>query len=355
MAKKPHKLEWNGVDIDTVLSVSDIHAICAQAAIESTGDLWHGKQRITKADDGAGWTIYVIKDALIGWNTLMVFLVTTSVHAERTQVATIIESFTTLQEKAMMVVPLSSKKMVAHHTYMQFAHKLANTVRAADSTARITIREGVQSHAVAPRPVERPAAPTPPTPPSSPAPPTPPDSAIAAEPAPGGAADAPPPPPPPPPPAPATPTPTPDNATPAIASRAPEQRPIDDRVDDSTIRMPGRPGILKPWELVLPDGASIPLDSPIVVGRDPETNDPASTVVAVPDSELSVSKTHAVFAVHDGVVNVTDLHSRNGTLGVSPDGAEQQCEPGIPLPIQANWTIELGDFAITLRRQGVPR
>src|SRR5690606_6529652 len=122
----------------------DIHAICAQAAVESTGDLWNGKHRITQTADGEGWVMYLIKDALTGWQQLMNFSVNTTVEGSRIRVTTTIESFTTVQQKAMVFVPVSSKKMVAHHTYMQFAHKVANTVRAIDATAKITVREGVQ-------------------------------------------------------------------------------------------------------------------------------------------------------------------------------------------------------------------
>lgn len=353
MAKRPHKFAWNGVDIDTVLSARDLAAICAQAAIESTGDLWNGKQKIDKVEDGDGWTLYVIKNSILGWQKPMSFSVDISADDGRTKLTTTIHTYTTTQQTVLAFIPVSPKKMVAHHTYMQFAHKVANTVRAADPAARIRIREGVEGassfSAPAPAPAPAPARVSTVAPASLPAAsttPTPPTELLPPPPPPPAATE----PPPPPAPSPAAPLAPPvHGTTSAVADPEVTTPQTDDALDDATRKVPRRPRAARTWELVFPDGSTMPVSAMVFVGRDPASDISGAQFAIVPDSERLVSKTHAMFDVRDGTLFVTDLHSANGTFLLAPNGEETQSEPDAPTAMGAGWEVELGSYPIIAR------
>lgn len=341
MSKKPHKFEWNGVDVDTVLSASDLLAICAQAAVESTGDLWNGKQRIDEDNRGDGWVHYVIKSGLGHWFEMMTFLVEIGTKNGRTTLETTMGTYTTTQQKIFIFIPLGPKKMVAHHTYMQFAHKVANTVQGADRSAVIRIREGIEGYG--PAPIQR-------VPAAAPIPSIvqPVAASSVAEPA-----LAPPPPPPvpdltpPPPPPPVVSVPV-----PAAESVPREVEPASGTlVDDATRRVPRRPRANRNWELELPDERVVSVEHPVVFGRDPigDGYDDAQ-LVPVPDDALLVSKTHAVFEMVNGRLTVTDLHSSNGTVLTTTSGAETDCEPNVPVALRTGSTVELGNYLIKARQ-----
>jgi len=140
MAKKPHKLSKNGLRLKTDLTPTELLEICTLAAVESKGDLWNGRQKIEKTGSGNAGDAYLIKDALVR-SKLLTFTAATSVKEARTTLDIDIDWFVTKQSKYLMI-PVSAKKMVAHHTFMQFVNKVANTVQAADPKASITIRSG---------------------------------------------------------------------------------------------------------------------------------------------------------------------------------------------------------------------
>jgi len=140
MAKKPHKLSKNGLRLQTDLTPAELLEICTLAAVESKGDLWNGRQKIEKTGSGTAGDAYLIKDALVR-SKLLTFTAATSVKEARTTLDIDLTWFVTKQSKYLMI-PVGAKKMVAHHTFMQFVNKVANTVQAADPKASITIRSG---------------------------------------------------------------------------------------------------------------------------------------------------------------------------------------------------------------------
>lgn len=311
MARKPHKYAHNGVSLSTVLSETDLRAICGLAAVESTGDLWNGKQKIEQTGSGAGWTSYLIKDGLLGWSKLLNFSVTVGAENGRTSLETEILTYMTSQP-TMYGIPAGTKKMVAHHTYMQFVHKVANTVREADASATVRISEGVlgagpagmvSTSSTPPPPLQ--ASPPPPPPPAQ-GPPAPPPSA------------GPPPP-------------------PALESVAP----VD--LTQRVIRTPRRPGA---WMLApqgLPERA---LGALTYLGRDPRALDAGADLVSVPVDEFTVSKTHAAIELIGGVVYITDLDSTNGTFLVDRFDDMVQCEPRVRTQIPPGFGIELGAYSV---------
>lgn len=392
---KPHKYAWNGLDAETSLSIETIANMAQRAALESTGDLLKGKQRIVSVKSTDREIEFRINDFLISFNKLLVFTLGFTERNGRVYASTSIDWYITNQTTVGGFIPVSSKVMVAHHTFMQFVRNLAGQIRAADPTARVTIREGVQTlgapqaaasstsgSAVPPAPLAAaptgvPAPPPPPMPPPMPMPmagrlPVPPP------PPPGSAHPVPPPPPPPgdarsvPPPPPAaastgivtgvpraTLPPVPPVSLPpaevAVPAAAASMNAVvagifaeDD--DLEATRLNQASGVARPWMLTLADGRRIPMSSmPVAVGRGPvaPASHPTAKALAVSDPHSSVSKTHAVLEVRDGMLWVTDLHSTNGTKVTNDVGEATSCPPGVAMPVGNEWTVSMGEFMIS--------
>ncbi len=398
---KPHKYAWNGLDAETSLTVEQLANMAQRAALESTGDLLKGKHRIVSTRSGDREIEFRINDFLISFNKLMVFSLNFTVNGGRTYASTSIDWYLTTQSTVGGFIPVSTKTMVSHHTFMQFVNNLAAQIRAADPTARITIRQGVQdaapaasapapqpSSAIPPppppaapafvpvppppaAPVSAPVPPVPAAPPLPPPPATDPAQLYEVAPAPSRPAapagadglvtgipgmpsrDVPPPPAPvPPPPAPAPVHPQPAPAAPApIVGLAPAAAQLfaEDEDLDST-RMQSAASAL-PWTLAFADGQSVSIGAPIVVGRDPAApaSHPSARPVPVADPYKSVSKTHAAIELREGLLWVTDLHSTNGTKVTNAVGEATSCPPGIAMPVGDGWTVSTGEFAIVAR------
>jgi len=313
MARKPHRFAANGVELETALSQDDLRAICALAATESTGDLWNGKHKIVETGSGDGWIAYLTKDALIGWSKLMTFTVVMTTSEGRTTLETEIQTYVTTQT-TLYYVPVGPKKMVARHSYLQFVHKLANTVREADASARVSITEGVTG-----------------------SPPTVylPGMSIPAEPA-------------------LEEPETSDGAAPMSASPGNDLMPPQDPApipaaaaessDEQTVRVERRPRKVT-WR-VTPDGMPAQaLLAPLLVGRNPAASEGVD-YLSVPTFESTVSKTHARFELIDEQVVVTDLDSTNGTFIVDPFDDMVQCEPNVPTAVPNGHSVELGAFSL---------
>jgi len=386
---KPHKYAWNGLDAETSLTVEQIANMAQRAALESTGDLLKGKHRIVSTRSGDREIEFRINDFLISFNKLMVFSLNFTIDGGRTYASTSIDWYLTSQSTVGGFIPVSTKAMVSHHTFMQFVNNLAGQIRAADPSARITIRQGVQDAAAAASvPSPSPGAVT--TPPPIPVPPPP--APVPVPPAPRAAAPVIPPLPPipvvpsqsapavPPPAAPAIPSaparpaaatahglvtgipgmPTRDGAAPPpppppapapLAGLAPAAAQLfaEDEDLDST-RMQSAASAL-PWSLAFADGQTAAVGATIVVGRDPAApaSHPSARAVPVADPLKSVSKTHALIEQRDGLLWVTDLHSTNGTKVTNAIGEATSCPPGIAMPVGDGWTVSAGEFAITAR------
>lgn len=338
MAKKPHKFAWNGVDIDTALSASDLMSICTQVAAENIGGLFKTAHRLEEAarDDTA--IAYVVKSSLVRAFQFMTFAVETTPAGGRTTFTTSIGTYSTTQYRVLYVIPLGGPEMVAHPTYMKFVRTVANTVAQADPTARIRVREGKRGPEPLPPLVAAQPAPQPDLVPAdeipvvsiametiaapSPSLPLEPDEIV-------------------------TPTPTPTPVAPLTA--APPAAVLPSAVDDATTRVPRRVRPQSSWALELPDGRRFTVGSPVFFGRDPVSDGNLSAqLVEVPESSRSVSKTHAVIQSSNGRITVTDLHSANGSVIVADNGHETECAPGVPALLRAGATVELGDYAIKL-------
>lgn len=106
------------------------------------------------------------------------------------------------------------------------------------------------------------------------------------------------------------------------------------------------------WRLVLPGGHVVPLTGAVLVGRNPVAFGPwpEAELVAVDDAAASVSKTHAAFEAGSDAVRVTDVHSTNGVVAVSPTGEETSLQPGVAAPVAEGAVVRLGRFAVRVER-----
>lgn len=341
MTKKPHKYADNGVALDTVLSITDLKAICAQAAIESTGDLWNGTTKLVVAESGDTWIRYHIPGAL-RLLKLMTFIVKMGTAGGRSTLETEIEDYYTTQTTVMYLIPVTPKKMVARHGYVQFINKVANTVRQADPSARIAISEGEWMPAPKLPAADtgfvavEPAAAQVPAPGASAAP------VALAEPqlAPVALAE----------PVPHLPV----FADPALVSAAVVAEAVAPGPADEATQKVQRRSRLQRWT-VSPQGMTpVPLATPIVIGRAP-VDAGGAYLLTVPRSEDTVSKSHARLEVVNGAVVVTDLGSNNGTILVGPEENLIECEPNVATAVPAGYVIELGDFVVTVEPEGSAR
>ncbi|HQY98526.1 MAG TPA: FHA domain-containing protein [Propionicimonas sp.] len=403
---KPHKFAWNGIDVETTLSIEQLANMAQRAAQECTGDLLHGKQRIASTKSTDRQIEFRINDFLITFKKYLVFHLDFAERSGRTWMSSAIDWYITTQPTVGGFIPVASKVMVGHHVYMEFVYHLAKQVKAADPQSRITVREGVataSAKTVGPDqgptdPTSAPAAsiqlaapvatPTP-TPPLSAPPP------IIARPA-----VQPPPPPMPPvvrPPAVASPIgsgattliPPMPGFQPAIPEAPQGRMPLATGMVTSVPGMPSRPSAAappppeplpsryasiaeqlfaedeslyntqmvqltpqaRPWSVALPDGNEVRLEPAAVFGRNPSAPPgSAARAVSVDDPYRSVSKTHALLDVRDGLVWVTDLHSTNGTTLTNDVGEAIACDPGIAVPVGDGWVVGLGEFNLTIRR-----
>lgn len=105
--------------------------------------------------------------------------------------------------------------------------------------------------------------------------------------------------------------------------------------------------------LELPDGSRQPLDAVVLVGRAPSAPDgvPATRLVRL-EGDGDISRSHARVAVEGGTVVVTDLGSRNGTVGRIPGHPAQKLRAGEPTPVLVDTVIDFGGGIEVSVREG---
>jgi hypothetical protein len=105
------------------------------------------------------------------------------------------------------------------------------------------------------------------------------------------------------------------------------------------------------WLAELDDGRTLPLEGPVILGRDPSArpDESAAGTVPITDQGCSVSKTHLRLDVGAGGVQVTDRHSTNGVVVVTA-GVDLPCVPGVATPVPDGSTVRFGDRSLLVRR-----
>ena len=115
--------------------------------------------------------------------------------------------------------------------------------------------------------------------------------------------------------------------------------------------------------IVFDTGRRQVIHTSLLIGRSPEANRAAEhrgnsttgdpPMLALADLSRTLSKTHALLEWSGSVLWVTDLHSANGSVLVSPDGERRPLVPGIRGPATVGWTVECGNRSFSVH--GVPQ
>ncbi|MEP6481219.1 MAG: FHA domain-containing protein [Rhodoglobus sp.] len=101
------------------------------------------------------------------------------------------------------------------------------------------------------------------------------------------------------------------------------------------------------WRLGIPGVAGpVAVESALFLGRNPTATVPGGKTLGIDDPAKSLSKTHALVEVADGVLYVTDLDSTNGVWVVPAGGEAIEVLPGARVAIPAGADLELGDVVI---------
>jgi hypothetical protein len=103
------------------------------------------------------------------------------------------------------------------------------------------------------------------------------------------------------------------------------------------------------WRIILPrSGQIVPISGALYIGRNPaRTADRQDAeLLAVDDPAKSLSKTHALLEVENGVLWVHDLDSTNGIFIVEPDASVIDVEPGNRAAVPAGAELELGEYVV---------
>ena len=125
-----------------------------------------------------------------------------------------------------------------------------------------------------------------------------------------------------------------------------------DDTDDGPATLPDNREVETPAEqqpihlrLVTSLGQVVDVDRPVIIGRAPvaPAADADAILLTVPSPSHDISRTHVRVAPGPQGLDVTDLHSTNGTILVSPDGAAVRLAPGERVRLEAGSTIDLGD------------
>jgi len=141
--------------------------------------------------------------------------------------------------------------------------------------------------------------------------------------------------------------------SPAVAYQSVAEQMLAEDDDLFATRLAQESGHAQPWQLRLPDGRAFDLPAALVVGRNPVAPSTAPGALALPldDPWRSVSKTHAMIELRDGIPWLTDLHSTNGTTLTNSAGEAQQCPPQAAVPVADGWRIGFGEFTVTVSRE----
>lgn len=127
---------------------------------------------------------------------------------------------------------------------------------------------------------------------------------------------------------------------------------LEDRTVVSLEAIAGAPG-RGTLTLVSEDGQRIPLDKVTVVGRNPSTPDgyPDARTHSLPDTTMSVSKTHVILGPDPDGVWVQDLRSTNGTAITTANGMRTAVPAGGRVVAGLGALVHIGKVAFKITEQ----
>lgn len=102
-----------------------------------------------------------------------------------------------------------------------------------------------------------------------------------------------------------------------------------------------------PVKLMMSSGLVVTLDRTVLIGRAPVvsrvSNRDLPRVITVESPNYDISRTHAQVRLEGHRVFVTDLHSTNGVVLLSPGAEPQRLRPGVPTDLMPDTTVDIGD------------
>ena len=107
------------------------------------------------------------------------------------------------------------------------------------------------------------------------------------------------------------------------------------------------------WRVTFDTGEQLEVEGLVLVGRRPEprAGEPVRTLLALPSTDMSLSKTHAQFqVVPDGALVVMDRGSTNGSVLVR-GGLYKKLEGGKPATLKHGDRVRFGDREMTVTRR----
>ncbi|WP_448631834.1 hypothetical protein [Cellulomonas soli] len=156
---------------------------------------------------------------------------------------------------------------------------------------------------------------------------------------------------------PAAPLPVPTGPVPVVAPFAPAPVPAPEHVRDefaelelTRLRAPGAGTSLR---LVLDTGERVDVVGDGLIGRRPDAQPGVEHLIAVDDPARSVSKVHLAFGIdadEPGRLWVMDRGSTNGSVVVTPTGAESALPAGTRALIGLGWTVRFGERRLTVEQ-----
>lgn len=128
-----------------------------------------------------------------------------------------------------------------------------------------------------------------------------------------------------------------------------EESPVEETVMRPVSGAPAAPTTHpRGWTLTAPDGARRVIDGPVLVGRDPNPQlVPGADLWPIDDPHLSMSKTHALLGIEDGVAWVEDWASTNG-VALHRGAAQLVIEPHARTPLRDGDVVEFGACRVSV-------
>lgn len=124
--------------VTTSLTPAQVKHIGLGAAAAAKGDLWNGRQRVTRTKTTPKADVYEVRD-LLGTRRLMSFRIVTEVKDGRTHVRLDVEEAVFV--KASRITRAKEPRALAHHTFKQFLAAVATGIRTDDTAANVKVRE----------------------------------------------------------------------------------------------------------------------------------------------------------------------------------------------------------------------
>lgn len=125
----------------TSLSPARVKHLALDAAAAAKGDMWRGRQRVTRTSTTAKADVYEIRDAL-GTRKLMALRLVTEVRDGRTRVRVDVEDAVFVRPSRLL--RQKEPRALAHHTLLQLLAALADGLRGEDPDANVKVREDLE-------------------------------------------------------------------------------------------------------------------------------------------------------------------------------------------------------------------